>query len=110
MLRSGFWVPIIVSIVLTPIALFLGLASAGAGHGNYFVAKLLFPYTMLSTAFLDEINLFFLILALIQFPLYGCAVAFGVVTERVRIVYLLLVALHVLAILICFSVVSENFS
>lgn len=107
---TGFWVPIVVSIGLTPIAIFLGLASAGAGHGNYFLAKVLFPFTMLSTALFGEINLLCFIFALIQYPLYGCLLAFGILMKREHLTFKILGALHLLAVLICFSVASPNVS
>jgi hypothetical protein len=110
MRKSGIWESIVISVVLTPIALFFGMVSGGAGHGDYFIAKLLFPYTMLSTTFFGEINLVFLAVALIQFPFYGCLVAFGIHTGKVRLSVLLLAAIHILAVLICFRAVSENFS
>jgi len=37
-------IPFGVSLVVTPFLLFAGLVSAGMGHGNFVVAKLLFPY------------------------------------------------------------------
>ena len=52
---------------------FLGLMSAGAGHGDYFLAKILFPYTLLSTAAFDRIEPPFMFL-LIQYPVYGVVI------------------------------------
>lgn len=52
-------------------ALFFVVTAAGAGHGTYLPAKILFPYTMLSTALFDEVTVPFSLLALVQFPLYG---------------------------------------
>ena len=71
MKKTEFWMPIIVSIIVTPIFLLLAIGSAGAGHGDYFLAKILFPFTMLSTIFINSIILPFIILAIIQFPFYS---------------------------------------
>jgi hypothetical protein len=77
-----FWVPFVCSLVLTPIVLFVGVASAGAGHGSYSWVKALFPYTMLSAAAFGVIYFPFASLALFQFPAYGLAL--GYANERGR--------------------------
>ena len=53
------------------VALGFAIAAAGAGHGTYIPAKLLFPFTMLSGVFGDSLTLPYLVVALVQFPLYG---------------------------------------
>lgn len=57
-------------IALTVPACFIAFVSVGAGHGNYFAFKLVFPITMLS-ALLGGITLPFIIVGLAQFPVYG---------------------------------------
>ena len=52
------------------LSLGFAVAAAGAGHGTYIPAKLLFPFTMLAGVFGDSITLPYLIVALVQFPLY----------------------------------------
>lgn len=49
--------------------------AAGAGHGTYGPAALLFPYTMLSTRFIPGLSALFVVVGLIQYPLYGLFVA-----------------------------------
>ena len=61
--------------VATPVALCLAYLSMGLGHGNYHAAKILFPYTMLSTLWLKSITIPFVVLMFIQFPLYGALVS-----------------------------------
>ena len=75
--------PVISSLVVTPVALLLGIASGGAGHGDYFAAMLLFPYTMLSAAAFGYISLPFILLAVGQFP--ACGIALGRANEKGRI-------------------------
>ena len=105
-----FWVPVVCSLVVTPIALLLGVASGGAGHGNYFAAMLLFPYTMLSAAAFDSIYLPFVLLAVVQFPAYG--IVFGRANETGRIVRVavILVAAHAVAVVAVLLFASEKFS
>ncbi|ESY35285.1 hypothetical protein X747_28110 [Mesorhizobium sp. LNJC384A00] len=43
--RAGF----LVGLGVTPVAFFLALYSAGAGHGDYVLARLLYPVPMLAT-------------------------------------------------------------
>ena len=103
-----FWPPIVVSLAVTPVALFVGLVSAGAGHGNYVAVKILFPYTMLSTVLFESINTPFVVLGLVQFPLYGLIL--GLAGQRFESVAKVLAIVHVLAVLLCFALVSKNFS
>lgn len=41
--------PFLVSIMATPVFLLAAAVFAGAGDGSYLLAKILFPFTMLST-------------------------------------------------------------
>jgi hypothetical protein len=101
---SGFWKPVIASIIVTPIALFLGLASAGAGHGDYILATFLFPYAILFiSAVSGEAPAFMVItLAVAQFPIYG--IILGLAAEKKRFLFwlLVLVAVHALMTIVCF--------
>jgi hypothetical protein len=54
-------------LVTVPFA-FLGMMSAGAGHGDYFYARLLFPVALALTCFTHSISF---TAVLIQWPLYG---------------------------------------
>jgi hypothetical protein len=49
--------------------------AAGAGHGTYFPAKVLFPYSMLLTSLTDTITPTLLGVAAAQWPLYGYIVS-----------------------------------
>ncbi len=74
MRQKAQWLGFLVGLLLMPIAATLGVISAGAGHGNYFLAKVLFPFTMLSTFVLGSITAPFILVALAQFPIYGWVV------------------------------------
>jgi hypothetical protein len=105
-----FWVPLIVSLIVTPIALLLGVASAGAGHGDYRLAMILFPYTLLSAVIFDSITTPFIILAIIQFPLYGIALGYANKKGRLAAMSILLCVVHGVASTAMLLVANENFS
>jgi len=105
MKEPEFWMPVIASVVTTPVCLVLALASAGAGHGDYVLARILFPYTMLAALFFKEITTPLMFLAIAQFPLYGVALggaARGERWGRFGKTLLLLLAAHALAAAVCF--------
>ena len=104
-----FWVPVIASLVVTPIALLLGIGSAGAGHGDYLLAMILFPYTLLSTSLFNSITAPFIVFAIVQFPIYGFVL--GYANERGRLVSmsLLLSVVHGVAAAAMLLIASESF-
>jgi hypothetical protein len=108
--RSPFWKPVIFTIGLTPFLLFTGILSAGAGEGSYFFAKLLFPYTLFSTIAFQVITPAFILLAVLQFPLYGLVA--GILNSRGKLglALLLLACAHSIAVVSCFVLIGENFS
>ena len=59
-------------IIITPLVAFIAIVLAGAGHGSYSFAKLMFPFTMILTLLFNDTITYPLIgLALLQFPFYG---------------------------------------
>ncbi|MDQ3817399.1 MAG: hypothetical protein M3362_06880 [Acidobacteriota bacterium] len=80
------------------------------GHGDYFLAKLLFPFTMLSTIPFGSITVPFILLAVAQFPAYG--VVLGRANEKGRFMpaACVVLAVHALAAATCLMWVGENFS
>ena len=109
--ESGqFSPPFVVMMLLTPFFLLVGFFSAGAGPGGYFLAKVLFPFTMLSTIAYDPISGLFLALGLIQFPVYG---VFLGAMNRLGLKWpaiIVLSILHIGAVAACFLLIGENFS
>jgi hypothetical protein len=63
-----------VSLGVEVVALAVCVLLAGGGHGSYFVAKLLFPYTMALTYSTDTISSVGMMLALGQYPAYAAGV------------------------------------
>ena len=110
MKRPQSWVPIIVSLILTPIALLLGIGSGGGGHGDYFWAKILFPFTMLSALLFGSITVPFILLAVTQFPLYGIGVGYAHGGGRSARLAIILLLAHTAAAAVLFLLNDENFS
>ncbi len=105
-----FLIPILTSLVATPPLLFAALAYTRAGHGSYFLAKILFPFTMLSTVLFRSIVAPFIVFAVLQFPLYGLllgrANASGTFARWATGVLIV----HLLAAMFCFVLIGENFA
>jgi hypothetical protein len=108
-----------IGVLVTPVAAFLAIASAGAGHGQYVWAKVFFPFTLLMPHFFpdrtaqypESITTPWIIFALVQFPLYGAAI--GLATQNRKAAYpvcSLIFLLHAIGIAICFSGVIPSFS
>ncbi len=110
MKSSKFWTPLVISLIVTPIFLYLGIASGGAGHGNYLLAKLLFPFTMLSTRVVGSIVAPFILLAIIQCPAYGFILGAANVRRTIFLPAIGLLLLHSVAAVACFFVVGPDFS
>ena len=107
---NRMWKIVIGALVCTPVLLLIGLKSAGAGHGHYLMAKLLFPYTMLSTVVFGRICGWFLGLAVLQYPVYGAWI--GMASERGALWkgIAIVVATHLMAVGLCALFVGKEFS
>jgi hypothetical protein len=105
-----FWSFFIGSILLTPGFLYVALLSTGAGHGDYFWAKVFFPYTMLSTSIFQSITPVFMGLAIVQVPLYGLILGVYAKAQRFHLAITSLLVVHASAVAACFVLPLENFS
>lgn len=92
-------------------SLFIAWDSAGGGHGTYISARCLFPYTMyFAMTINDRITAPLIVLALLQFPAHGFAIGLAASRGRTKAVLASIIILHTVAIGLCFSVKSDNFS
>lgn len=91
-------------------ALVVAVLSAGAGHGDYALARALFPVPMLMTLLEGSIGPFAAGAALLQFPLYGALVGWSRARRRANRALVLLASLHLAAAIACFSGLLPNFS
>lgn len=106
-----FWRPLLFFLAATPVCFFLGVASAGAGHGDYALARILFPYTMLAAVvWAGTISTPLAALAVAQFPLYGIVLGAANVKGRLEPAAHALLAAHALFAAACFILPGENFS
>ena len=102
---------IAVGILLTPVAIYLAVLSGGMGHGDYALARVLFPYSMLLTRVTgDTISPGLIGLAFAQFPLYGVAIGWATTRNRTWQVVAPLTLFHLVAVAVCFSGAIPNFS
>lgn len=105
-----FWTLIVISILVTPVLVYIGVASSGVGHGNYLFAKILFPFTMLSTIVFNSITLPAMAVAVAQFPAYGLILGVATKRRRLREIATSLILIHVLAVGICLLLIRDDFS
>jgi hypothetical protein len=90
-------------------ALFLAVMSAGAGHGDYIAARMLFPYSMLLILVEGSIGALSQAVGLLQFPLYGALLGWSL-WRRSWGAAILVATLHVIAAAICFAGILPYFS
>lgn len=106
--RASTFYGFLVGLCFTPIAVFAAIFSAGAGHGDYVLARILFPLPMLSTLLTNGvISGGAIALGLIQFPLYGILAGWSrrryFVLTAIAVAHLLLVAAAFSGLLSAFS-------
>ena len=88
----------------------MAFLSSGGGHGNYFVAKCLFPFTMLSTTVFESITGPFVLLAFVQFPIYGWFIGSSFLPGTRRLNLWLPIAFHLVALALVLLIRNPNFS
>jgi hypothetical protein len=102
---------VLTGIVLGGVALVVAWAYAGAGHGTYTPAKILFPYTMyFAMALIGRITVPLLLLAVLEFPAYGLATGLAAPRGNVRAVLVLILAVHVAMTVACLHVKNADFA
>ena len=104
---SLFLRPLLISLLLTPFCLLLGILSAGAGHGDYILATILFPFTLLSVALYHTITDPFILFGVVQVPLYGVILGWTNMKGKIIPAALILCVIHTLAVAISFLLVHD---
>jgi hypothetical protein len=102
---------VIRGLVLGAVASLVALAAAGAGHGTYLPAKLLFPFAMLCAVFGSSITAPYIVIALVQFPLYGVLLDAASRRSRFTLCAVILACAHLtLAAIDVFAPADSSFS
>jgi hypothetical protein len=96
----------IILSILTPFLLILMFMIMNGGHGSYAPAILLFPTGLISFLFFRALELPFLILGILQFPIYGLLIDKSKNKPKTAII---IVMLHVLLAILIFSVKKDSF-
>jgi hypothetical protein len=97
-------------LLATPLLLFLVVVAAGGGHGTYWLAKMLFPWTMMSTAVTKSITQPLIVLGIAQYPLYGIILDLARAGSRFKPAALTLLAAHFSALMLAFSISNRSFT
>ena len=97
------------SVLATPLLLFMVVLAAGGGHGTYGLAKALFPWTMVSTAVTKSITQPFIVLGIAQYPLYGIILDCARSAGRFKPAALTLLAAHFSAMMLAFAISNPSF-
>jgi ankyrin repeat protein len=93
-----FCIPVIASIALTPIFVFICIAFAGGGHGTVFPMWILFPFWWLMFSDgLAHSNFVLFPPLLVQFPIYGIILGFANVKRKLILAACVLLCIHLSA-------------
>ena len=101
----GLAAGLIVGILLAAIAVFV----SGAGHGSYFPMRVFFPFTMFSAFLFGSLTAPFVVIALVQFPLYGFLLGRSYRFDSFRVWLVGVFLAHLLAVTFTFVFHSEDF-
>src|SRR5262249_16443859 len=103
----------LLGVLVTPLFLFIMLMATG-GHGiNYayfYLAKIFFPWTMMSTAVTKYITPLPFLLGVAQYPIYGIILDWARARDRYWPAVRALVAVHFLAIILAAAFADRSFT
>jgi len=97
-------------VAVTPVLLLVVDFTVGAGHGTYYAAKILFPYTMASTAFTTGMSEPFVAVGIVQYPLYGVLLDWARYVGRFKPTLLALAGVHFVTIVLAFLISDPSFT
>jgi hypothetical protein len=109
---TGLFGGIALGFAITIPAALLAVSSAGLGHGDYALARLLFPHPMLLTRLTqNQFPPSLVVLAVAQFPFYGALIGVSLPWKhRCQVIAGIVLAAHLLAAAACFAGLIPNFS
>jgi hypothetical protein len=94
--------------LLTPLLLIVAVFAIGAGHGTYIPAMGLFPFGMLSVLLQDRISLPFIIISILQYPLYGYIIDKAKSSRQLRLSLLTILLTHIVLATLIIKLTGEN--
>lgn len=94
--------------LLTPLLLIVAVFAMGAGHGTYIPAIGLFPFGMFGIIWQDSITFPFIIIAILQYPIYGFIIDKALFAQRQKLIALALLLSHILLALLVIKLSGEN--
>jgi hypothetical protein len=97
---------LVLSILITPVLLWIGFVSGGGGHGNYVAARVIFPFACVFTGTYVGAGVVGSVLAVLQWPVYGFLIDWS--SHKVRTVGAVLIV-HAAICLWLFTKGSESF-
>ena len=80
-----------------------------AGHGTYFPAKLLFPYTIAATRWTHEITATSIVAGYVLYSAYGLVLGLALPTSQRKKVSAIIGAIHAIAFVACLALADSGF-
>jgi hypothetical protein len=100
---------LVIGILVTPVLLGLAAFSGGAGHGDYLLARILFPVTMISTLVFGSITVPFIVLAVGQYPIYGWFIGSALRSSHRKLGLWLVLTVHMSTLTLNFVIPNASF-
>ena len=76
----------------------------GGGHGFFWPAKVIYPYSMIITVMNNQIDILAIVLAIIQIPIYAV-----LISKKNKWKFIIL-GIHIVSAIICLNLPTETFS
>jgi len=108
--RVRGWVIVALSVAIGVLCTAMAVYTSFFGMGTYWPTKVLFPWTMVSTAFTGLIATPWLVFMLFQFPLYGLILAWANRRGRLRAAAVAVSALHVAGVALAVLFANPGFN
>lgn len=80
----------------------------GGGHGTYVPAIMIFPFGLISFVLFDKLITPFVILAILQFPIYGLLVDYSISKGKKQIVVSSIFIAHIIVAIVIFIFKADS--
>lgn len=89
---------------LTPVFIVISVFLAGGGHGYYSPAIFMFPTALISFSIANELLMPFIVLGIVQFPVYGLLLDN---LQNKRATWFVLITFHLLLVALVFYTTKD---